>query len=163
MSFPKGFLCHEAKITTILDILGTAAATDRTSKVIDTAGYDKCLILVKMGAIEASAVQSLKVQHADAASDADTLTSGADIAGSAQTIAADDDQEGKFVDIRPSKRYLQLVIDKDTTHTSDECAFALLYNAESINTTHGDGTSTIGEGSEPVTGEVIAAAASGTA
>ena len=147
----------------ILPCLSYASGTaDVKSKVIDMKGYDSVLIVVHLATIAAGAVTSLFVQEADAASDADTLTSGADLAGSAQTIAADDDDEVKYVDIvKPLKRFLQLTIDKDAANAVGASAVAYLYNAEESPVSHAEGTGTSG-GAEIVEGEAFLSPLAGT-
>lgn len=94
-----------------------------TCNVIDTIGFADCEIIVLLGATDI-ALSALKVQEADAASDATTLTSGGDITatvfgtanndtGSASTLpsATDDNKLFSFkIDLRGRKRYLQPVI-----------------------------------------------------
>ena len=154
-SLPK-----DAKIVPILSY--ASAATDRTSEVIDHLGYDRCCILVHFATIAAGGTNSIYRQHADAASDQNTLTSGADVAGSAQTIVDTDDNNVKFMDFRPTKRYSQLVVDKDATNACAESAIAILYNATSVPVTLAAGTSTIGEGAGTVAGEYDNSSISGT-
>jgi hypothetical protein len=84
-------------------------------------GYEGACIVVHFATIAAGGTNSIFVQHADAASNSTTLTSGADLAGSLQTIADTDDNKVKYCDIfRPTKRFLQLNIDKDTTNSCAE-------------------------------------------
>lgn len=153
--------CHDHKIVAIGSY--ASANSDRTSEVVDTAGFSCCLITVHFAAIATGAVTTMKLQHADAASNETTLTSGADIEGSSQTIADDDDNQVKFWDVRPTKRYLQVAIDKDATNVTAESMLAILYGANVKPTTQGLGTSTIGEGTGAVEGEAIVNAVSGTA
>lgn len=152
-----------AKDVKIVPILSYASAnSDRNSEVIDTAGYDKCTIVVHFATIAANAVTSMYLAHADAASDENTLTSGANVATSSQTIADNDDNKVKYMEFIPSKRYYQLTLDKDATNACAESAVAYLYRAEKVPTTHGTGNTTIGEGTGAVAGEVIGVATSGT-
>lgn len=158
-------LSKTTRIVQVLSPLAAEAATDRTSKVIDTEGFDSCLIVVPVGTIDGSAdAQSIKLSHADAASDADTLTSGSDITGSAQAIASDADDNCFYIDVNDiTKRFLQLTVDKDTTNNLNEAAVAILYNSKSSQpTTHGEGTGTAG-GTGAVSGELITHPADGTA
>lgn len=152
-----------SKDVRIVPILTYASGTaDRTSKVIDTRGFTGCCIVVHFGTIAVGGTNSLFLQEADAASDADTLTSGADLAGSAQTIAADDDNEVKYIDIRnPLKRFLQLNIDKDTSNACAESAVAYLYNPGVAPVTHAEGTGTSG-GADIAEGELHISPIAGT-
>lgn len=152
-----------SKDVRIVPILTYAsAATDRTSKVIDTKGYTGVCIVTHFGTIAASAVTDIYVQEADAASDADTLTSGADLAGTSQTVAADDDNEVKYIDIvNPKKRYLQLVVNKDATNACAESAVVYLYRGNVRPSTHAEGTGT-GGGTDIVEGESFTSPIAGT-
>lgn len=148
----------------IVPILTYASGTaDRTSKVIDTKGFDAVCVVVHFGTIAASAVTDIYLQEADAASDADTLTTGADLAGTSQTVAADDDNEVKYIDvIRPLKRYLQLVVNKDATNACAESAVAYLYRSDSsVPVTHAEGTGT-GGGADIAEGESFYSPIAGT-
>ena len=140
-----------------------SGSSSTTSKVIDTAGFTGCCIVVSTGAITASAVTSIKVQEADAASDADTLTAGADLAGTSQTIADDDDGQLFVVDItRPHKRYLQLATTK-ATEASLTGAVAYLYDSDSsLPVTQATGSG-VGEGVAATNVEQFTSPVAGTA
>lgn len=147
----------------IVPILPYASGTaDRKSVVIDHLGFRRCTILVGFGAIAAGGANSMFLQHADAASDQNTLTGGADVATSLQTIVDTDDNNWKFMDFIPTKRMSQLNIDKDTSNACAEFAVAILYNGEVAPTTLVGGTSAIGDGSGSLAGEYIGTLASGT-
>ena len=149
----------------ILKILNyTSANADRTSGVIDTLGFTGLEITVDFATIATNAVTNIYVQHADAASDTNTLTSGANVANTSQTVADSDDNELFIIDINPvTKRYYQLVVNKDATNSTAESASARLYGAKNVPVTHGAGnTSVVGDGHAPVNYEFIGAATSGT-
>ncbi len=152
--------------TKIVSILGPDAAGSSSvnSDVIDTLGFDGCLIVVQFGAIVSGAVTSIKLQHADAATNNTTLTSGADISTSSQTVADDDDDQIFYIDvIEPTKRYLQLAVTK-ATQNSTVSIIAILYNSKSSQpTTHGAGGATVGEGEGLTQGELIIHPIDGTA
>lgn len=96
--------------------------TSPTTNVIDTAGFDHCLIVVQLGALDI-AMTALKVQESDVAASGTALTSGADVPGlvygtdkniagsvSALPVATDDNKFFGFdVDLRARKRYLDVV------------------------------------------------------
>jgi hypothetical protein len=147
----------------IVPILAYASGTaDRKGKVIDMKGFDSVCVVVQFATIAASAVTDIYLQEADAASDADTLTSGADLAGTSQTVAADDDDECKYIDVvKPLKRFLQLNVNKDATNACAESAVAYLYNADEVPVTHAEGTGTSG-GVDIVEGEAFLSPIAGT-
>lgn len=147
----------------IVPVLTYASGTaDRTSKVIDTKGYNSVTIVTHFGTIASSAVTDIFLVEADAASDADTLTNGANVAGTSQTVADDDDNEIKYVDVhRPLKRYLMLTVNKDASNACAESAVAYLYNADKTPVTHAEGTGT-GGGADITEGESFTSPIAGT-
>lgn len=147
----------------VVPILDYASGTaDRVSNVIDTKGYDGCFIAVHFAAIAASVDCDIYLQEANAASDATTLTSGADLAGTSQDIAADDDDEVYYIEVkRPLKRFLQLNINNDATNATAQSAVAYLYGGDTKPVTHATGSGT-SEGTEPVSGEAFVSPIAGT-
>lgn len=133
--------------TKIVEVIAPAAIVDNaafTTKVIDTQGFRYCEIVLHLGALDIAATL-LKVQEADAASDATTLTSGADItasivgtatndAGSTSALpgATADNTFQKFeIDLRGRKRYLKLLFTGgDGSAGTFASAFAVLSRAE---------------------------------
>lgn len=120
-----------------------------TTNVIDCKGFNFARIVVFIGALDI-ALTALKLQEADAASDATTLTSGADITDSVFGTAANDTgststlpsatDDNKFftfeVDLRGRKRYLKPVITMGDGSTGGfVCCFAELDRAEQVPTT----------------------------
>ena len=87
--------------------------TTATSNVVDLAGSKYCYIAVQLGATDI-AMAALKVQEADAKTDATTLTSGADITGltyaTALPSATDDNKTYLFAfPTDGRKRYVNVV------------------------------------------------------
>lgn len=123
MSAAPFSLFQDAKI---FPCLAYAAGTaDRNGTEIDTAGYDTVTIVVQFATIAAGAVTSVKLQQ-------DTVTgmgTAADLLGTGQTVAADDDDECKVIEIHnPRERFLRVVVDKDAANSTAESAVAYLYN-----------------------------------
>lgn len=149
----------------VVDVLASAAGTaTRTSTVVDAAGFDGVLFVVRFTAIEPSAATTITAQHSDAVTDNDTLDTGADIEGSEITVADDDDGKLFVLDVsRPLMRYLQLSVNKDESNESTESALAILYHADAMPTTHGTGDG-VGEGvaSSDVSALTLVSPASGT-
>lgn len=109
-----------------VNVIAPAAVVDNASYspsvVVDTAGYDHCTFVVALGTTDV-AMTALKIQEADAITDANTLTSGADVTGlvygtstdpdsgstSALPTDAKDNKVYAFhVSTKGRKRYLQL-------------------------------------------------------
>lgn len=133
-------------------VLPPAAIVDNaspTTNVIDTLGFRYLEVFVFFGAMDIAATV-LKLQEADAASDATTLTSGADVpgavygtsandAGSTSTLptATSDNTVFKFeVDLRGRKRYVKPVLTcGDGAAGTYVCAWAELSRGENTPTT----------------------------
>lgn len=136
----------------LVAVTNPAAIIDDASavtNVIDTKGFDFVEICVMLGATDI-ALTALKVQEADAASDATTLTSGADVTdtvfgtaandtGSTSTLpsATADNNIYKFeIDMRGRKRYLKPTITVGNGSVGGfVCAWANLWKGENEPTT----------------------------
>ena len=139
------------------------ANSDRNSEVIDTLGYKRCCVLIHHAAINDSATVNIYLTHSDTVTDENTLASGANVATSNQLVdAAADDNKVRYLDFIPTKRYAQVVFDKDATNAAAESAIAILYNATNKAVTAASGNTTVGEGTAAVLGEIIGVAATGT-
>lgn len=161
MPAPLGLLSKDAKIVLLASY--ASAATDRNSEVLDTAGFSNVLILVCFAAVHDSVTQDIFLVSSDTATDQDTLSSGSNVANSSQTVVGTTaDNTIQYIDFIPEKRYYLVTVNKDGTNASAELIVAILYNAESRPTTHGLGTSTVGEGTGAVTGENLGLAIQGT-
>lgn len=123
--------------------------TSATTNVIDGRGFRFVEIFVMLGATDI-ALTALKVQEADASSDATTLTSGADITetvfgtaandtGSTSSLpsATADNNIYKFeIDMRGRKRFLKPIITVgDGSAGGFVCAWANLHRGEQSPTT----------------------------
>lgn len=112
----------ELVIRTALDYASGTA--DRNGEVFDTAGLEGVLMIVKFATIAAGGVNSIKAQQGAASN----LSDAADLAGTAQTIADDDDNQIFVIDlVKPQKRYVRVVVDKDTTNACAESAIYIGY------------------------------------
>lgn len=159
----QGIIGNFSQDVKIVPILSYADAnSDRTSEVIDTAGFGRVCVVVHFAAIAAGVTEDIYLTSSDAADDENTLNSGANIANSSQTVGASDDNKVKYIDFIPEKRYYQLVVNKDATNSSAECAVAYLYHAKTKDVTHGTGNTDIGQGTGAVAGEELGLAIQGT-
>lgn len=128
-----------AKISTaITPTAGVAGTSDINGTTLDMEGFESVLVIVRMGTITASAVTSIKMQQG-AASD---MSDAADLAGTAQTIADDDDDETFYIDLhQPTERYVRLVVDRGTQNAVVASANYIQYNGSVFPVTHGTGVS----------------------
>ncbi len=104
---------------------GAAGTSDLTSEAVDTQGYEGARFILGLGEIVSGAVTSSKIQQCD--------TSGgtyADLAGTGQTIADDDDNQIVVTEIfRPRERYLKHVIDRGTQNATVDFLIVELFGA----------------------------------
>ena len=134
----------------ILPSAGVAATTDINGAVIDMANFESVLMIVTFGVITGSAVTSIKAQSGTDGS----VSDAADLLGTGQTIADDDDNETFFIDlVKPIERYVRLVVDRGTQNAVVASATYIKYNPRTKPTTHDTG----------VTGELHVEPIEGTA
>jgi len=155
----------DIKIVGVLDVLTTAASATRAGNVVDTKGFNGCCFVYHNGTMASGSDTTLGVARSDVVASATSLTGGADIAGTAQTLSATDDDVIRYIDIAvmdDTERYLLLTATKDGSNNSDESCIAYLYNTSESPVTHGDGTGNTG-GTGAVTGEFSTTTAEGTA
>jgi hypothetical protein len=117
-----------AVVQAITPAEGAAAATDLpAATVLDLADYgaDRVLIIVTFGAITAGATTSIKAQLDNVLAFNDDVV---DIAGSAQTVAADQDNTTFLIDvINPTRRFLRLFVARATQTSAVGAAYYLVY------------------------------------
>lgn len=144
-------------VTKLVHAPVSAGSSDVTDcNVIDTAGYDGVRIIIGFGAITSGAATSVKLKHADAKTSDTALTSGADVAGTSQTVADTADSTVFIIDVyKPAKRYVQAFIARATQNAVVDFAIAELYGARKLPVTQ-DSTYVSGH-------EEFASPASGTA
>lgn len=143
----KELISHSKVIPLITLTAGAAGTSAINSSVIDFAETEGALIIVQTGPIVSGAVTSFKLQGGD------TNSPTTDIAGTAQTIADDDDNKVFFIDVkRPVHRYGRIVVSRGTENATVS-AVAVLYG-------HRDKPITQPAG---VSGEVFVSPAAGTA
>ncbi len=132
-------LSHDAKITrAILPSEGAAAATDLNGAILDMSGFDSVLMVVTFGEITAGAVTGIRAQQDTAVA----MGGAADLLGSAQVVADDDDDQVFYIDLhQPLERYVRVVVDRATQNAVVAEALYIQYNARSKPTTHGTGVS----------------------
>lgn len=112
------------KFSSALDYVDGNA--DRNGAIIDMAGYDGVLAIIKLAAIAGGAVTNCHWEQDD-----DVAGGGMDdLAGTGMTIAADDDNQIFINDLyRPQKRYVRIVMDKDAANNCAESVIYIRYGA----------------------------------
>ena len=91
-------------------------------------------MLVTFGVITGSAVTSIKAQQ-DTASGMGTA---ADLEGTGQTIADDDDEKTFYIDLyKPEERYVRLVVPRATQNAVVSSAIYIQYGSSKAPVTHG--------------------------
>lgn len=144
-------LSKNVKISSaITPTAGVAAATDIEGTALDMQGFDGVLIVVRFGAITGGAATSIKAQEGNESD----LSDAADLEGTSQTIADDDDDQTFYIDLcRPLKRYVRLYVDRATQDAVVASASYIQYGASKTPTTQGTN----------VSGELHVSPAEGTA
>jgi len=119
-------------IQVITPTAGAAGTTAIEGTVVDTQGYGGAMFITTFGAIVTGAATSLKVQQGTDA----TVTDAADLAGTSQTIADDDDGQVFVSDIKkPLERYLRLYVSRATQNATVASAEVILYDPVDAPTT----------------------------
>lgn len=144
-------LSKNVKISQAITVTAGAAGTDDINgATLDMQGFEGVLVVVTMGAITSGAATSIKMQQ-DSASGMGTA---ADLLGTAQTIADDDDEQTFYIDLyKPTERYVRLVVDRGTQNAVVASATYYQYGNHLGPVTHGTN----------VSGELHASPAEGTA
>ena len=123
-------LSSNVKVSTALDFLAASAAVDRDGAGLDMAGFDGVLMVVKMADIAAGAVTAIKAQQSD---DNGVGDGWSDVEGTGIAIAADDDNQVFIIDlVKPTKRWVRVVVDKDAANATNECALYLQYGPRDL-------------------------------
>ncbi len=128
-------LIQQIKIVeAITEAQGAAGQTAINGAAVDMTDFENVLVVVTFGTIAAGAVTSVKVQRDTASS----MATAADIEGSGQTVADDDDGKTFYADItRPGERYVRVVVGRATQNATVRSAFYVLYGARKMPTTQG--------------------------
>lgn len=106
-----------------------AGTSDVNSDIVDTQGFEGVRFILGLGAITTGAVTSAKVQQ----NDVNSGTGMADLAGSAITIADDDDNQILISDIyKPRERYVRLAIDRGTQNAVVDFLLVELYEPRKL-------------------------------
>jgi len=121
------------KITQIITpTAGAAGQTAINSTAVDMKDYDEVALMVNMGTIDATAVTSIKAQQS-----ADN-SSFSDLEGTSQTIAATDDGDSFIIDlIKPTDRYVRVVVSRGTADATVQDAFAIQTRSKVVAVTQG--------------------------
>jgi len=120
-------LSAEAKVSTALDY--ASANADRTGAVLDMAGFEGVMMVVKFAVIAAGAATVVKAQQDTAlAFNVDPQ----DLLGTGIAVADDDDDQIFIIDlVKPRERFVRLYIDKDAANATAEMAWYIQYGARS--------------------------------
>jgi hypothetical protein len=116
----------ECKIVKVMDSQA-AGVTDPASDIVDTAGFEGCAFVCKLGAVVDAGAVTLKVQQ-----NVDNSATGmADLSGASAAIAetSSDGEQSLAVEVnRPKERYLRAVVVRDTQNSEVDAMYAVLYN-----------------------------------
>lgn len=117
-------LSASVKVSTALDY--ASANATRNGAILDMAGFEGVMVIVKFAVIAAGAATVVKMQQ-------DTAVGGgtmADLLGTGITVADDDDDQVFIIDlVKPIERYVRVVVTKDGANASAESAVYVQYGA----------------------------------
>ena len=117
---------------------GAAATTDIDATSVDMSGFEQVTFVVPIGTIVSGAVTSIKAQGSS------NNSSFSDLAGTSQTIADTDADKTFYVNVvKPSYRYVRLVVDRGTQNATVGGIIAIQSNPKTLPVSHG--TSVSGE------------------
>ena len=120
-------LSRHVKITSALDYASGTAS--RNGATLDMANWEGVLMLVKHATIAAGAVGDI---HAESGA-ASNMSDAADLTGTAQVIADDDDDQTWVIDLyRPRERYVRVVVTKDASNAQAETALYIQYSGRKL-------------------------------
>jgi len=119
-------------------IYASGTATVKASDVgFDRSGYEKVAFILSLATIATGAVTSFKVQQSDTAVDDAGYT---DItSATATTIADDDDNQLRIVQVRPTKKYVRALLTKDATNAVGATVLYAMFNGDDVPITQGTG------------------------
>lgn len=113
-----------SSITKTTEALAYASGTaDRNGAILDMKGFGGVLMLAHFAAIATGAVVSIKAQQGALANGNDM----ADLAGTGITVSDASDDKTFQIDLRPTERYVRLVIDNDAANASAQSADYIQY------------------------------------
>lgn len=145
-----GFI-HSSKIVRHNGAVAAGTSDIDPSAGVDCNGFDSVTFIVAFGAITASAVTSIKLQQSSDDGSSDAYT---DVAGTSVTVADDDDNQYKYVElINPQERYVKCYVTRGTANAVVDGIVAVLHGAGNQPTTQPTG----------VEGEIHNTAVAGTA
>lgn len=132
-------LSKDTKISVaITPTAGGAGTTDINGTTLDMAGFESVLMVVTFGAITSGAATSIKAQQGSASD----MSDAADLAGTGQTIADTDDDKTFYIDlVKPTERYVRLVVDRGTQNAVVASALYIQYDSKKQPASHGTGVS----------------------
>lgn len=133
----KSFV-KEAKVSSaITPTAGVAGTSDISGTTLDMAGFDSVACVIRLGAITASAVTTVKWQQ-----DTDSgMGAAADLTGTSMTIADTDDDSIVITEvIKPLERYVRVYVDRATANAVIASAEYIQFNSRTTPVTQPSGT-----------------------
>ena len=112
-----------------LGLAHAEGSADREGAIMDMAGYDELEAVAMFGDIAGSAVTTVKLEYGDESN----LSDAADVSGASHSVADDDDNQiFRLTLVRPTKRYVRVVVDKDAAHNTEEMAWYRMSKARNL-------------------------------
>ena len=112
---------ENVKVTRVSNAVA-AGTTDVECTGVDMTGFNSITFMAAFGTITGSAVTSVKAQASDDDGSTDTYS---DLEGTSITVADDTDNKVVLLEVvKPTKKYIRLVIDRGTQNAVVDGAFA---------------------------------------
>jgi len=125
-------LLKECQIVKVMDSQA-AGVTDPASDIVDTAGFEGCCFICKLGTVVDAAAVSMAVQQNTVNNAAGMAALTGATAEIAVAVALTDSEQSLVVDVyRPRERYLRAAITRDTQNSEIDAVYAILYNPRNI-------------------------------
>lgn len=112
-------------------VYASGTATVKASATgFDTSGYENVAFILSLATIATGATTSFKVQESNTAVDDAGFT---DItSATATTIADDDDNQLRIVEVRPTKKYVRGLLTKDATNAVGGTVLFCMFNGDDV-------------------------------
>jgi hypothetical protein len=131
-------LSKAAKVTRVKNAVSAGTDDTQAGTGVDMTGYHAVQFIVAFGAITSTAVTTCKLQQS---SDNGVADGWSDLAGSAISVADDDDNQLVIMDcVTPGKRYVRPMVVRATANAVIDAMVAMQYGSDREPVTHDSAT-----------------------
>lgn len=130
-------ITKEAKWGVAAAYASGTATVKASATGIDCTGYESIAFVLSLATIASGATTSFKLQQSDTAVDDAGFV---DITNAtATTIADDDDDQLRIVEVRPTKKYVRALLTKDASNAVGATVLYVLFNGDDVPITQASG------------------------